>query len=214
MILLHELSKLTRLRRLETHVTWVNGSLRNVKAILHIQNHSLASLDCLIANIEHFVEVLIQAFVTIDLKYVLHAVQESVKCGLVLKHKQVEQVCYSAPLMWQIFGKLVSSVHSQSDVLHLICKLLPHCLSLQNTIYDTVSCCFLFLQMLLNLFRMITMTKSVDIFLDLCSLDCGPELSASQNLVLHLEHHMAWRIVSSHVVLESEDAQNKRQVFE
>lgn len=131
-----------------------------------------------------------------------------------LKYKQVEQVCYSATLMRQILGKLVSSVHSLSDVLHLIGKLLPHSLSLQNTIYDTVSCCFLLCQMLLNLFRMISMTKSIDIILDLCSLDCGPELSTSQNLVLHLEHHVAWRIVSSHVVLESEDAQNKRQVFE
>lgn len=74
MILLHELSKFTRLRGLETHVTWVNSSLRNVKAILHIQNHSLASFNCLIANIKHFVEVLILAFVTIDLKDVLYAV--------------------------------------------------------------------------------------------------------------------------------------------
>ena len=194
-------------------MTWVNCSLRDVKAILHIQNDSLASFDCLIANIEHFVEVLVLSFVTIDLKNVLNAVQESVKSGLVLKHKQVEQVCYSAPLMRQILGKLVSSIDSRSDVLHLISKLLPHCLSLQNTIYDSVSCCFLLLQVLLNLFRVITMTKSIDIILDLCSLDCGPELSASQNLVLHLKHHMAWRIVSSHVVLESEDAQNKCQVF-
>ena len=99
MVLLHELSKLTSLRGLETHVPWVDSSLRYVETILHVQNHSLPSFDCLVANIKHFVEVLVLALVTINFENVFHAVQECVESSLVLQHKQVEQISYGAPLV-------------------------------------------------------------------------------------------------------------------
>ena len=77
---------------------------------------------------------------------------------------------------------------------------------MENTIDDTISGGFLLLKMLLDLFLVITMPERVDIISDLFPFDLRPEFSACKNLVFHLQHHMAGRVVSAHVVLECENS--------
>ena len=88
-MLLNELSEFVLLRTVQTNVARVDCSLSYVETIVQIHDHSLASLDSLVPNVEYFVKVLILALVSIDLQYVLYSIQEVIESRLVLQDQQI-----------------------------------------------------------------------------------------------------------------------------
>lgn len=60
---------------------------------------------------------------------------------------------------------------------------------------------------------MVTVAKSIDVFLDLLSLDFGPEFATRQHCRFHLEDLPTRHIVAPHEVLKGEDSEDQGRVL-
>ena len=73
-------------------MSWADVSLRDMEAILHIEDQSLLSLGCHVTHFHHFEEVLILLLVPVYLQNVLKTVQEMVVSCLMLKYKHINEM--------------------------------------------------------------------------------------------------------------------------
>ena len=191
-----------------------NARLRDVKAVFHVQNQALATLDCSVSDFKDFKEVLVLVFVPINLHDVLYTVEVVVKSGLVLQDQHIHYMVDCATLMRQVTGQFVDFTQTLLYNIHVLCQLLPNLFPLKDAINDFVRCSLIFHELLLDLIRVVSIAQRVNVLEHLVTINGRPELPPCEHFLLHFEDLAARGVVATHQILEGEDAQDQGQILQ